>query len=327
MYSGVTKIKEALSKMRELVLSWNLKEAVDFAKTEEGLKALSELLTDRNPRVRLRALSVLSGVLEEIDSGKGRLVELFFDPLIHLLNSGDERACVRALPVLKRLIEGSHLQLSEFGRLVSALFSIAEECDGMAWNEAVEILKVTPIAVMPEGIGPVVRDYILSGNVRTATLGAYILVQEGDSLEGISEEVLAVLGRALRCGDPTTVELALMTVRELLRVPPTYPVDTVLLGLVPYLRSLSEEGENVKIRQEAKTVLNTLLDTLRDYYQKNPWELERSLRHLVRGERKEDAILIASLMGDPSILLAVEGGTNFSGGSGKELGTMGGREL
>ncbi len=313
--------------MRELALSWNLNEAVEFAKTEEGLRALSVLLRDQNQRVRLRALSILNSVMDEIKSGKTRLMELFFEPLVYLTNSEDEKTRIRTLPVLRRLLRETHIQVREFEMLISALFSLAEECDGMAWNEVVELLNVTPVSVMPPRIASVARARLQSGNLRTATLGAYVLVQEGDSLEGISEEFLDAIRRALKHGDSTTMELALMTVKELLRVPPTYPVDTVLLGLVPYLRGLAEEGENINLRNEAKNILSTLLDTLRNYYRTNPWELERSVKHLVRKERKEDAILIASLMGDPSILLAVEGDSNFTAGSNTEFGMMGGRDL
>lgn len=313
--------------MRELVLSWNLKDAVEFAKTEEGLKALSALLADRNPRVRLRALSVLSSVIDEWESGRGRLIGLFFEPLINLLTPENEKTCLRALSVLRRLLEGVHIQLREFETLVSSMFSLTEECDRMAWNEVVELLKVTSVVVVASTPASIARDRLQSENLRTAILASYLLVREGDPLEGISEEFLYILKRAIRSGDLTTVELALMTIKELLRTPLAYPVDTVLLGLVPSLRRLAEEGENVSVRQEAKNVLGALMDALRNYYQKNPWDLEKSVKHLVRGNRREDAILIASLMGDISILLAVESSSNFAEGGIGEFGTMGGREL
>ncbi|MCD6372022.1 MAG: hypothetical protein J7L37_00485 [Thermococcus sp.] len=322
----MNKINEALSKMRELALSWDLKEAVEFAKTEEGLKALSELLRDRNPRVRFRALSVLSRVVDEATSERKRLLELFFDPLMLLLESGDEKVCVRVLPILKRLLERAHLGRSEFERLIQSLFSLAEKGDGIIWNEVVEVLKATPITVMPSGAGSVARNYLNSENLRTAVAGAYIIVREGDTLQGISADFLDVLGRALKSNDPITVELVLMTINGILRTPPVYPFDVLLLGLVPHLRWLSVQGSDITIRYGAKKALGTVLNKLREYYQKNLWDAERGIKYLAEGGIKDDTLLIASLVGDPSILLSGEEGPNFGDVLGENEG-MGGREL
>jgi len=305
----VSKITEALSRMRELVLSWNLRDAVEFAESEEGLKALSALLSDSNHRIRLRALSVLSEVLRRGKFSKNELLGLFFDPLIRLIRAGDEKTCLRALPVLRELIRDTHLQLAEFEKLMTTVFSIAEECDGVAWNEVVELLKATPILVMPESLGSLVRNHLKSQNPRSAVLGAYLMAQSGDLLEELTPEFSSVIHKAFQCSDPGTVELAFMGIGELLRAPPMYPLDTVLLSIVPALRRISEESEDVTIRHRAREMLNALLDELRTYYQKNPWELERSVKRLVKENRKEDAILIASLLGDTSILFMAENST------------------
>ena len=327
LYSGVTKITEALSKMRELVLSWNLKDAVKFAETESGLKALAALLNDSNQRVRLRALSVLSEILRRGKFNRNELLELFFEPLLQLINCGDEKTCLRALPVLRELVKDTHLQLAEFEKLMTTLFSLAEECGGVAWNEVVELLKATPILVMPESLGSLARDYLKSNNPRAAVLGAYLMVQSGDPLDDISPEFSSVIHSAFQCSDLSTVELAFMGIGELLRAPPMYPLDTILLSIVPALRRISEESEDVTIRHRAREMLNALLDELRMYYQKNPWELERSVRHLVKENRKEDAILIASLLGDTSILFMAENTGPFSKSGSQKFKAVGEREV
>jgi len=304
--TGVTKITGALYRMRELVLSWDLNDAVEFAKTEEGLRALARLLGDRNPRVRLRSLSVLSRILRDSNSGKARLLELFFGPLVELLESNDERVFVRTLPVLRLLLKGSHISLAQFERLMHPLFSIAARCNGMAWNEAVELLKGISVAVMPHEVGSLARRHLNSNNPRVLAMSAYVIAKEGDPLDSVSEEYLRALKMALKEGDPTTVELAMATVRELLKVPPVYPVDTVLLGIVQCLRTLSKRGSDVAIRHEARVLLGIVVSTLKEHYRKNPWELEKALTHITRSGRKDDAVLMASLLGDPSVLVAVD---------------------
>ncbi|WP_457751908.1 hypothetical protein [Thermococcus sp.] len=323
----MTKITEALSKMRELVLSWNLKDAVKFAETEAGLKALATLLNDSNQRVRLRALSVLSEILRRRKFDRNELMELFFEPLMRLINSGNEKTCLRALPLLRELVRGAHLHRDQFEKLLATVFSIAEECGGVAWNEVVELLKATPILVMPESLALLARDHLKSNNPRTAVLGAYLMVQSGDPLDDIGPEFSSVIHSAFQCFDPSTVELAFMGIEELLRAPLMHPLDTILLSIVPALRRISEESEDVMIRHRAREMLNALLDELRMYYQKNPWELERSVRRLVKENRKEDAILIASLLGDTSILFMAENTGPFSKSGSQKFKAMGEREV
>ncbi len=94
--------------IRNLILSWRIVDAVELALRDTGvLRILLKLLEDRDGTTRTRAFMALNEVVKRGDERvRFTVATEGFDAILRGLSSGDSKVAMKAVRVLKNLVEG-----------------------------------------------------------------------------------------------------------------------------------------------------------------------------------------------------------------------------
>ncbi|NJE85611.1 hypothetical protein E3E23_07220 [Thermococcus sp. CX2] len=296
-------------KIRELILSWQMMDAVELSRgSEEALLALIDLAREEDRTTKMRALAALGEVLKGTDrKTKSLILKNGFDAIVEALNEGDERLNMRALGVLKRLVGETPLGKKQLVDLVDALASLVSRGEGLAWLEAVELAAKISVPSPPDGVLSRMASLLNSPNLHGKALALRLLLNMGQPSSENWGLILRGTAELLRSGNPLLVEAALDALADILKLPSTAPMEGVLREILPVLKELTKTADNLVLRARAREVLGLLEGALYSYYRSRPGEARNVVKKFLNAGLIDEAMILALVVGDSSLLLGVDG--------------------
>lgn len=296
-------------KIRGLILSWQMMDAVELSRgSEEALLALIDLAREEDRTTKMRALAALEEVLNGTDrKTKSLILKSGFDAIVEALNEGDERLNMRALRVLKRLVGETPLREKQLVDLVDALASLVSRGEGLAWLEAVELAAKISVPSPPDGVLSRMASLLNSPNLHGKALALRLLLNMGQPSSENWGLILRGTAELIRSGNPLLVEVALDALADILKLPSTIPMEGVLREILPVLKELTKTADNLVLRARAGEILGLLEGALYSYYRSRPEEARNVVKKFLNAGLIDEAMILALVVGDASLLLGVDG--------------------
>ncbi|WP_238516409.1 hypothetical protein [Thermococcus onnurineus] len=300
----------SVDKIRELILSWQMRDVVKLSQDSEGvLLTLIELLSEEDSITKIRALSALEEILKGADKKtKSLILRNGFDAIVGTLREEDERLKVRALRVLKRLLEGNPLTKNQLSKLVDALVSLGSDNDGLSWLEAVELTEKISTAYPIDGVLSRINSLLTSFNLREKALGIRLLLALGGFSEENWDPIVSGISELLRSEDPLLVEVGLDAAANMLKLPIVLPMERILGNILPALKKLTKGADTLVLRAKARKVMSLLEGALYNYYRSRPIEARNAVRKFLSEGFVEEAMILSLVVGDSSLLLGTSSG-------------------
>ncbi|NJD99003.1 hypothetical protein E3E26_04275 [Thermococcus sp. LS1] len=300
----------SVDKIRELILSWQMRDAVKLSRdSEEVLLALIELISEEDRITKIRALSALGEVLKGADKKtKSLILGNGFDAIVGTLREGDERLKVRALRVLKRLLEGNPLTKNQLAKLVDALASLVSDNDGLAWLEAVELTGNISTTYSIDGVLSRIDPLLTSPNLREKALGIRLLLALGGPSEENWGSIVSGIAELLRSKDPLLVEVGLDSAADMLNLPIALPMERIIENILPALKEFTKSADTLVLRAKAREVIGLLEGALYNYYRSRPIEARNAVRKFLSAGFVDEAMMLSLVVGDSSLLLGTSSG-------------------
>ncbi|ANF22724.1 hypothetical protein [Thermococcus piezophilus] len=296
-------------KIMELILSWQMMDAVELSRgSEEALLALIDLAREEDRTIKMRALAALEEVLNGTDrKTKSLILKSGFDAIVEALHEGDERLNMRALRVLKRLVGETPLREKQLVDLVDALASLVSRGEGLAWLEAVELAAKISVPSPPDGVLSRMASLLNSPNLHGKALALRLLLNMGQPSSENWGLILRGTAELIRSGNPLLVEVALDALADILKLPSTIPMEGVLREILPVLKELTKTADNLVLRARAGEILGLLEGALYSYYRSRPEEARNVVKKFLNAGLIDEAMILALVVGDSSLLLGVDG--------------------
>ncbi|WP_157895744.1 hypothetical protein [Thermococcus celer] len=252
--------------LRELVLSWRIKDAVMLGLGDgRVLRMMIDLTKEEDANTRIRGLLALYEVLKRGDEG----IKLFvlkngFNYLLSLLKSDDPRIVAKALKALSALTEGFPLSEGEFLSLLDSLVVVVKELKEITPLEVWELVTKLTVDDPSPGIRSRI-DWLLSQeDPRLRGMGLRLMlnvfIPEGDARD--FEVFLGGILELLRSDDDIVVDFALDTLSEALQR--GIPADTVsiLPGVLSEIKELIRKSDDFFLKLKAREVARMVEGTL-----------------------------------------------------------------
>ncbi|SEW15607.1 hypothetical protein [Thermococcus thioreducens] len=293
--------------LRELVLSWQIKEAVRLAMEDSDvLLMLLDLVREDDVNTKVRALLALYEVLKGED-GETKLLVINegFDAIISALKSKEPRLVTKSLKVLSALVEGFPLRKEEFLKLVDILVELVKD-PGMEFAsiEMAELVTKLTVAQPSPAVRSKVAWLISSDNPRLKGMGLRLLLNifvfTGDPksfktlLEGASELLLS--------DDDILVDFVLDVLAEALQRGVPEDAMKVLPRVLSRVKRIVARSDDFFIRSKAKRLARMGEEALYNYYRSRPEEAKNTLHRLVLNGEYSTAMDLAISLGDEFLI-------------------------
>ncbi|NJD99004.1 hypothetical protein E3E26_04280 [Thermococcus sp. LS1] len=253
------------TELRELVLSWQILDAVSLAlEDKRALFLILELAGEDDETTRLRAFVALGEILKRADSDLRMMVlEGHLDVFTDALSLKNEKVTIKALRALGYLVEGIPLESKAFLKAAKALVSLLGSSDDVMKIEAIDVLsKLRPLEDS-KLVRAYINELVASPNPYTKVTGFYLFlnVLNSSADSGSLTRILDEIPPLLQNDNEFIVELTLDVLEKALSFPLPEDVKTELLEISRVVNGLVyREGAPV-IRLKAKRVSN-LIDSI-----------------------------------------------------------------
>ncbi|NJE85612.1 hypothetical protein E3E23_07225 [Thermococcus sp. CX2] len=254
--------RNTLSKaeLREIVLSWQILEAVRLASEDEGLLFLIlELARERDDTTRLRAFMALNEIFKRTGGDvKSKVLKNHLDVFIGALTDENERIVMKALRALRHLVEGIPLEEKEFLEITEVLTNLVENSNhhDIVTLEAIDVLsKVRPLR-MSESVNTKINKLIGSDDPYLKTIGLCLLVNSfipSDDVDAL-RLLLTEAYTLLLSGDDFLLELILDVLGDVMKYPLPADVKDEVVRISKVVGELIHQKEDPLVRIKAKEV-------------------------------------------------------------------------
>jgi hypothetical protein len=285
-----------MDQIKELVLSWQMKEAARVVRSDENaLDVVIEMLDEDDETLQLRALAVLEDILSNPgDPIRKKVLSRGFDRLLSLLLAADDRVVMRTLLVFKKLVGSVPILESQFSRLLDALYVLASK-GKTTWIGILDLVSSFPQGYYSSLDGHIGR-FLRSDNIWVSSIGLKIAV----TMDYVSEDMLPYIGRVFsgifEVNDVLLLEVAFDSMIRLLTAPSPAVIEMLLRSSYFRLSLLSTSHEDILIRSRAREVLKLVRSAVLNYYGRRPDDAVELARRLKEEGFTEEAALIEHML-------------------------------
>ncbi|WP_297091386.1 hypothetical protein [Thermococcus sp.] len=293
--------------LREMVLSWQIKEAVRLAlEDSDVLLMLLDLVREDDVNTKVRALLALYEVLKKGNEETRLLViNNGFDAVISSLKSKEPRLVTKSLKVLSALAEGFPLRKEEFLELVDILVELVKDPEmEFASLEMAELVTKLTVAHPSPAVRSKVTWLLSQDNPRLRGMGLRLLLNifvfTGDtkSFETLLEEA----SELLLSDDDILVDFVLDVLSEALQGDVPDDAIKVLPRVLSRVKRVAARSDDFFMRSKAKKVTRRVEEALYNYYRSRPDEAKNVLHRLVLNGEYAMARDLAISIGDEFLL-------------------------
>ena len=290
-----------MDQIRDLLMSWQAMDVINLAKNDrKTLISLINLLNDGDNSLCLRVLRAIEGVLSDPKT-KTFILKNGFEPIIGCLASGDSRIVYRSTRVLSQLLKNLSLDTERFLRLVSVMAEAADCGDPVTCLSLIELGKQLEVHNLEDGKLDVIRSIARSGPLGRRLMGLRVLLNLG-KLDGLWRILRESIEDMVSTGNALFADLALDFLDDALRLPPTPEMMEELVHLIPPLRKIETEGENVILRSKARELRSKLGGLISSYYRSRGDEALRLIKKLLDHGHEREALSLVLAIGDPELM-------------------------
>ncbi|WP_157726939.1 hypothetical protein [Thermococcus radiotolerans] len=294
--------------LREMVLSWQINEAVELAlRDSDVLLMLLDLIGHGDENTKVRALLALGEVLKKGDDRTKFLVmNNGFGTILSALESKDPRLVTKSLKALSALVDGFPLRKDEFLCLVDVLVKLIKD-PGMEFASIEMNDLVTKLAVSHPS--PAVRSkvswLVSHENPRLRAMGLRLLLNifvftgDAKSLLTLLEEASDLL---LSEDDALLVDFVLDVLSEALRAEVPEEAIKTLPKVLSRVKRVAVQSGDFLIRSKAKKLQGRIEEILASHYRSRPEEAKNVLHRLVLDGEYSMAMDLAISLGDGFLL-------------------------
>ena len=288
-------------KIKDFVLSWQMKDAVQRAMDDDGaLGELLQLLKEDDKSLQLRVLSALEEVLRDSDRAmKFRILREGFPLFLGLLGR-DESLTGRAMGVLGRLIEGIPLPRKKLCELLEVMSDLLLRGDSLIWLDAIDVIsKLRP--PLPEDAVRYLIPLLDSGDPGSRSVGIRLsLLLENPTTVGWLK-ILDVLSELLKSSDPLIVSTALDSVMSILASPYELPMEHMLRMLYSPLKEIPSSDHDAFIKARAREAVTLFYSAVGNYYRSHPDDGRELAARLMKEGLVEEAMFVALAAGQVAV--------------------------
>jgi len=293
--------------LRELLLSWDVKRAIELALGDsKALKALFSLLGEGDERLRIRTLGALREVLRNLPPYRRKvIVKDFLDDLINVAKRGSEVVTLNVVRVLMTLVHGFPLSREAFLKLVNLMKELSDKSEPI-FIELFSLASVLRVYSLNMEILDELLSMVTSRNLRRSLLGLRLLltVAEGTRfslIKRVLEEVPHIIDESMRKKEATVVDLAFDMLSEVSRIPLREDYVEEFIHALTVVKNIAL-GKESDLKWRAKQVLGEMEEAVYRYYRGNPEAAKDRIQKLLINERFYEAIDLALAVGDTYVL-------------------------
>ena len=293
--------------IRALILSWRIMDAVELALRDTGvLRILLKLLTDRDERTRTRAFMALNEVVKKGDEGvRFTVVSEGFDLILDGLTSGDSRVFLKAVRVLKNLVEGFPLSDEALLKLLHTVTSLIKKSrDDVLSAELSDVVARLKVLHPSPMLRSEISKLISSKNPRIRAMGLRLLFNVFLFTGDIKtlKLLLNSTGDLLSEKDSLLLDFVLGILADIFNRPIPAGIIRDLPPLLRRVKSLATGSEDFLVKSKAREVAHAIEDFLYSYYSSRPEEAREAIHELIVRGDVNAAIDLAMATGDEFIL-------------------------
>ncbi|WP_148882687.1 hypothetical protein [Thermococcus aciditolerans] len=285
-----------MDQIKELVLSWQMKEVSRLVKSDESvLDVVIDLLGEEDDVLRLRALSVLDDLLGDSSGSFHRKVLVRgFDQLTDLLLARDDRIVMRTLLVLRKLIENTSLTESQLTRLLNAVYDLAPR-GKTTWIGILDLISSLSPGYYSSIDGHVAR-FLSSDDICVSSIGLKLAASTGYALDGNLKHVGRVFSEILDLNDVLLLEVAFDSMVQMLTTPSQEIIEVLLRSSYFRLSVLATSHEDILVRSRVREILKLMRSAIMNYYGKRPDDAIELAKRLREEGFTEEAILLEQIL-------------------------------
>ncbi len=276
--------------IRGLILSWRIMDAVELALRDiRVLRILLSLLRDGDETTRTRAFMALNEVVKRGDERvRFTVAAEGFDAILEGLSSGDSKVAMKAVRVLKNLVEGFPLSDEALLRLVRTIVSLVKKySDDVLSGELSDVVAHLKVLHPSPMLRSEISKLISSRNPRIRAMGLRLLLNvfvfTGDvkTLKLLLDSIQDLLSEK----DPLLLDFILGILMDVFGRPIPAEIIRDLPPLLDRVKSLATGSEDFFVKSKAREVAHAIEDFLYSYYSSRPEEAREVIHELiVRGE-------------------------------------------
>lgn len=287
------------SRIDSVLKKWEIMNLIQLARDSDGaLKEILGAIASEDPDLRLASLSALLELVQKANwRERKRILELGFDVLVDALSTDDQGVIWRTLEILATLLKNNPLSGARLLKLVRALMPLSETKNFLLWDGILKVVDNVMAPYIDNETAEELRNILQKGTRREAIIVAEILLETGAIDKNHWTVIVENVAEALLSGEPVLVDAGLVASVKISKLPPVYPMDTLIKELFPALRKLIADC-NDQIRK-ARTIeaFDRLRETLVRYYRVRPREAQRAAEELMSLGLVDEALLISSAAG------------------------------
>ncbi|WP_297491542.1 hypothetical protein [Thermococcus sp.] len=293
--------------LRELLLSWDVKRAIELALEDpKALRALFSLLGENDERLRIRTLGALREILRNLPpSRKKAIVKEFLDDLISVAKEGSEVVALNTLRVLMTLVYGFPLSQGAFLKLINLMKEFSDK-SGPIFIELFSLASVLRVYILSRDVLDELTSMITSRDLRRSLLGLRLLLTAAEGtrfslIKRVLEEVPHVIEEAMGKKDAVVADLAFDLLSEISRMPLREDYVEEFIHALTVVKNIAL-GKESDLKWRAKQVLGEMEEAVYRYYRDNPEAAKERIQRLLINERFYEAIDLALAVGDAYVL-------------------------
>uniref|UniRef100_UPI000354F937 Putative uncharacterized protein n=1 Tax=Thermococcus onnurineus (strain NA1) TaxID=523850 RepID=UPI000354F937 len=253
------------TELRELVLSWQILDAVSLAlEDKRALFLILELAGEDDETTRLRAFVALGEILKRADSDLRMMVlERHLDVFINALSQENEKVTIKALRALGYLVKDVPMGSKTFLKAAKTLVSLLESPDDMMRIETIDVLSKLQPLEDSKLVRTYINELVVSPDLYTKVAGfcLFLNMLNSSADSGHLTLILDEIPSLLQNDNEFIVELALDVLEKALSFPLLENVKIELLKISRIVDGLVyREGAPI-IRLKAKKV-SDLIDSV-----------------------------------------------------------------
>ncbi|NJE42826.1 HEAT repeat domain-containing protein [Thermococcus sp. GR6] len=253
------------TELRELVLSWQILDAVSLAlEDKRALFLILELAGEDDETTRLRAFVALGEILKRADNDLRMMVlERHLDVFINALSQENEKVTIKALRALGYLVKGVPMGSKTFLKAAKTLVSLLESPDDMMRIETIDVLSKLQPLEDSKLVRTYINELVVSPDLYTKVAGfcLFLNMLNSSADSGPLTLILDEIPSLLQNDNEFIVELALDVLEKALSFPLLEDVKIELLKISRIVNGLVYwEGAPI-IRLKAKRV-SDLIDSV-----------------------------------------------------------------